>query len=270
MDPFLEDPAVFPDLHDSLIFCLREALNAKLPPPYYAGIASRVWVETSPRRIGPDVKVLHPQQTVNGGLSSGGGGVAVAEAVMTEPVVVHVPREEVRETFLEIYAEPGGTRLVTTIEVLSLSNKTPGVHGRGLYLQKQKELLDSRVHLVEIDLLRGGEHTTAVPLEEAVAKTGPFDYHVCIHPFDRLDDYFVYPIRLGSRLPAVAIPLLPGDAPVSIDLQAVLDRCYDTGQYSRRVRYGEYALVPSLSAEQVEWLKRLLREKGIAPAVPGS
>jgi hypothetical protein len=270
MDPFLEDPAVFPDVHDRLIVGLSEALNAQLPAPYYAGIASRVWVQASQRHIGPDVKVLHPQQTVNGGLSAGGGGVAIAEAVIAAPVVVHVPREEVRETFLELYAEPGRTRLVTTVEVLSLSNKSPGAHGRDLYVQKQQELLNSRVHLVEIDLLRGGDHTTAVPLHEAVAKAGAFDYHVCIHRFDRLDDYFLYPIRLGGRLPRVAIPLLPGDDPVSVDLQAVLDRCYDTGQYCRRIRYSLDALVPPLSGEQDEWVKRLLREKGIVPAVPGS
>jgi hypothetical protein len=268
MDPFLEDPAVFPDLHDSLIFCLREALNARLPEPYYAGIGSRIWVQSSQQRIGPDVKVLHPQQTVHGGIPAGGGGVAVAEAVVAEPLVVHIPREEVRETFLEIYAEPGGTRLVTTVEVLSLSNKSPGAHGRDLYLQKQQELLNRRVHLVEIDLLRGGEHTTAVPLEEAVAKAGIFHYHVCIHRFDRPEDYFLYPIRLGRRLPAIAIPLLPGDDPVSVDLQAVLDRCYDTGRYRRRVRYGNSVLVPPLPAEQEEWLKRLLGEKGLIPSVP--
>ena len=42
MDPFLEDPAVFPDLHDNLIAELRNAINAQLPPPYYASSASRV------------------------------------------------------------------------------------------------------------------------------------------------------------------------------------------------------------------------------------
>src|SRR5205807_9431628 len=91
MDPFLEDPAVFPDLHDSLIFCLRESLNAQLPDPYYAGIASRVWVQAGQRRIGPDVKVLRPEQTATGGLPATGGGLAVAEAVRTEPIVVAVP-----------------------------------------------------------------------------------------------------------------------------------------------------------------------------------
>ena len=56
---------------------------------------------------------------------------------------------------MDIYVEaPGGKRLVTSLEVLSLSNKTPGEHGRELFLRKQKELLASKVNLVEIDLLR--------------------------------------------------------------------------------------------------------------------
>ena len=52
---------------------------------------------------------------------------------------------------------------MTSIQVLSLSNKTPGEHGREFFLRKQKELLASLVNLVETDLLRGGEHATAVP-----------------------------------------------------------------------------------------------------------
>ena len=98
MDPFLEDPAVFPDLHGRLIFCLSDALNATLPAPYFTGIASRVWVETSRRRIEPDVNVLRPGETLNGGVHAGGGagGVAVAEAVATEPIVIPFTREEVR------------------------------------------------------------------------------------------------------------------------------------------------------------------------------
>ena len=72
MDPFLEDPAIFPDLHDRLIFCLSEALNGQLPEPYYASLGSRVWVQTAQRRIVPDVSLLHAQQTANGGMVAGG------------------------------------------------------------------------------------------------------------------------------------------------------------------------------------------------------
>ena len=50
MDPYLEDPAVFPDLHDSLISYLREFLNARLPAPYYASSNMRVLIEPSHRR----------------------------------------------------------------------------------------------------------------------------------------------------------------------------------------------------------------------------
>jgi hypothetical protein len=268
MDPFLEDPAVFPDLHDSLITYLRESLNAQLPAPYYAAIASRVWVEVTERRIEPDVNLLRPGRTMPGGGIDAGGGVAVAQAVQAEPVVVHVPLQEIqeteiRETFLEVYAQPGGERLVTTLEVLSLSNKTPGAHGRESYLKKQREILDSQVHLVEIDLLRGGVHSTAVPRDHAVARAGAFDYHVCIHRFDRREDFFVYPIRLGGRLPTVAIPLLPGDPAAGVGLQAVLDRCYDTGQYRRRIRYRGRVPVPPLGPEQAGWAEKTLREKGL-------
>ena len=259
MDPFLEDPAVFPDLHDSLITYLREALNATLPPPYFAGIASRVWVESSRRRIGPDVNVLRPDAPLNGGESAGGGGAAVAEAVATEPHVIRLAQEEVRETFLEIYAQPGGERLVATIEVLSPANKTPGDHGRTPYLQKQREVLQSQVHLVEIDLLRGGVPTTAVPVHAAVTAAGFFDYHVCVHRWDLDDTFYFYPIQLQGPLPVVSAPLLAGDAPAHFSLKAVLDRAYDSGQYRRRVRYRDEPPAPPLRPDQAAWVEQTLR-----------
>jgi len=274
MDPYLEHPAIFPDLHDSLIYCMKGALNAKLPPPYFAGISSRTWIETTHRPTKPDVNVLHPTPAGNGngnGLSGDGGGVTVAEAVQTaQAVVVQAPDairwEQVRQTFLEIYAEPGGERVVTTIEVLSPTNKTPGDHGREPYLKKQWETLISRVHLIELDLLRGGVHTTAVPLDKAVGRAGPFDYHVCVHRYDHLDDYYVYPILLPRRLPILPVPLLRGDPDVPLDLQAVLDRCYDESHYGRRAHYAERAPVPPLRPEQMTWVEQLLRERGLLPS----
>lgn len=255
MDPFLEDPAVFSDLHDNLIAELRNAINAQLPPPYYASSALRVWVEPSQRRVGPDVNVLRPERP-------GSGPVAApppATAVARPPVVVRIPKEEFRQTYLDIYARPGNERLVTTIEILSPTNKTPGSEGRTLYLQKQREVLASKVNLVEIDLLRGGQHTTAVRFEDAVAKAGPFDYHVCVRAFEEPDDFVIYPISVGERLPVVAIPLLPGDPAVSVDLQALLDRCYDTGLYQRRVPYGERTPLPPLRPEQQAWVEQVLK-----------
>src|SRR5438552_15947794 len=73
----------------------------------------------------------------------------------------YVPHDETTECFVEIRTVEEKPRLVTVIEVLSLSTKTPDTEGRKLYLKHQQTLLTGQVNLVEIDLLRGGTHTTA-------------------------------------------------------------------------------------------------------------
>ena len=153
MDPFLEDPIVFPDFHDRFNAYFSEALQAGLPEPYYAALGRRAWVEVSERFIGPDANVIRtsPEVASRGALST---------IEISKPVVIHVPHDEQVETLVEIYIGRGNDRrLVTAIELLSPANKKSGEKGRDLYLRKQAELLDSKSHLVEIDLLRGGEHT---------------------------------------------------------------------------------------------------------------
>jgi hypothetical protein len=241
-----------------------------LPEPYYAATGSRVWVEVSQRFVEPDVDVLRRREESSGKEQSN-GGVAVAPRVRARSVVVRVPQDERHESFLDIYTQRDDQeRLVTTIEVLSLANKTPGEQGRGLYLQKQREVLGSKTHLVEMDLLRSGHHTTAVPHERAVAQAGAFDCHVSVHCYDKRQEYVVYPILLTDTLPEILIPLLPGDPEVAVNLQTVFDRCYDTGPYRRRVRYRDNAPVPPLRPDQAEWATCLLREKGLLPAAVGS
>lgn len=269
MDPFLEQSGVFPDFHDRLVTVLSEMLNAQLSGSYYAGIGTRVWIETSERTIGPDVQILRPDwrpdvvETVRPQQSR----TAVLDEVDVVPVTIEFEHDETRESFLEIYASPGGERLVTHLEVLSLSNKLNGSKGRDLYLQKQREIMDSQVHLVEIDLLRSGEHTTAAPRWRIERKAGPFHYHVSLHRFDQMLKCVVYPIRLPARLPVLPIPLLPGDGEVQIDLQAAVDRCYETGLYSRRVEYRPDLLTPPFSPEYQEWVETVLaRKAGGQPA----
>ena len=268
MDPFLEHPSLFPDLHDRLITYLSEELNRSLPQPYYAGIAARVWVEQSGRSIEPDVRVQRPRESngsAGGGRGASEGGVALAEAVGAKPVLVYAPLVERREPFVEIYDGSGEGRLVTAVEVLSPSNKAPGDHGQGLYQRKQDELLHGSVHLIEIDLLRGGEHTVAAPRNLAVARVGHFDYLICTHLSNSFGEFLIYPVRLEDRLPRIAVPLLPGAGAVAVELQPLLDRCYDAGRYAQRVRYNS-APVPPLTAEQDGWARGVLREKGLGGA----
>ena len=266
MDPYLENPEFFPGLHDRLISELSADLQKSLPPTYYAEIRSRVWVEYVERPFVPDVNVLRSPAPTDP-LNHGG---ATAAALSADPVVVVASEfseeDENREPFAEIYTLQGERRLVTAIEILSPSNKTPGADGRRLYIRKQQELLASKTHLVEIDLLRGGTFTTAVPRKRAVEEAGSFDYHVCIHRYDQLGKFSVYPIPLRLRLPQIAIPLSPGDAPVNLDLQGVFDRCYDAGPYARLSPYIGRTPEPPLSPADAEWATKLLRERGLLPA----
>jgi hypothetical protein len=258
MDPYLEHPDIFPGLHDRLVTYLSEALQPLLPSPYYADLRCRAWIEVSERYVEPDVNVLRLRSR-DWAEETEAGGVATISRTATKPLVIHVPHDERREPFVEIYTGRGkNRRLVTTIEVLSPSNKTQGEHGRDLYVKKQREILQSKVHLVEIDLLRGGEHTTAVPRDRLVAKARSFDYHVCVHQFDNLEDYFVYAIRLTDPLPTVSIPLLPGDEPVHVDLQAVFARSYDAGPYAREIDYRRDRPIPPLPPKHARWAKQLL------------
>lgn len=169
---------------------------------------------------------------------------------------------EQREAFLEIYSgHEDQRRLVTAIELLSPSNKSPVEHDRLHYVRRQREVLESEANLVEIDLLRGGEKTTAFAKQKAFEQAGLFDYHVSVFRFSSENPFFVYPIQLSVPLPIISVPLLLGDGDVPLDLQAVFNRCYDTGPYRKIVRYQTEVPDPPLSAEQLTWTKNVLSNR---------
>jgi hypothetical protein len=258
MDPWLEGPGVFPDIHDALIYLLREALNAVLPKGFHARGATRIWMDEDHQRE-PDVSVTRRRAwdaPDDGGVVAEAftrvGMLAVQAAVLTEPV---------EERYLEIRST-AGERLVTAVEILSLTNKTPGEAGRGAYRQKQGEFRTGRVNLVEIDLLRGGTHTTAIPLGELRQRAGSFDYHVCVTAAAVPGRFFIAPFRLADRMPTVAIPLEGDAGPVSIDLQPLFDRAYDTGRYAD-TDYLDRPPEPPLTPDQQSWAEGILRGKGL-------
>jgi hypothetical protein len=259
MDPFLEHPFFFPDLHASLIYCIRQSLQRLLPAPYYAVLNERLWVELSDRQIEPDVDVLHegPAQPLESSALS-----ATATIDLAQPILIPITHDERRETFVEIVTRTDlNERIVTTIELLSLTNKTPGEHGRELYLRKQKEVIDAKINLVEIDLLRDGEHTTALPPRKLRRKAGPYDYHICVAGADDCTKRRAYPIRMVDRLPKIEIPLLLGDPGVKLDLQGAFDRAYEDGPFQRRVHYELDRIVPPLTAAQAAWAAQRLAER---------
>ncbi|MBY0512902.1 MAG: DUF4058 family protein [Gemmataceae bacterium] len=257
MDPWLERPMLFPDVHNTLIVYLKAALHAGLPRGYAVTGANRMWVDVESRRE-PDVGVL--------GLAEPPvGGPAVATAMAAAGMLVvdsnEVLSDPIEEPYLQIVTDEDD-RLVTAVEVVSLSNKRPGDRGRASYQHTQNEYRLSGVNLVEIDLLRGGPHTTAVSAA-GLRAAGPHDYHVCVMLADNPGQFYVAPIRLPDRLPRLPIPLDPGATPVTVDLQAVFDRCYDEGGFARLAKYDRRQPDPPLLPQQQAWAEAILREKGV-------
>ena len=260
MDPYLEHPEFFPGLHDRLIVYLCEFLQPRLPDPYYAETRARVWVEYTDRFLTPDLNLSRTDQPSKGPTGSASPERGVAVGISPSALL----GEEMRESFLEILTVRGKRQLVTAIEILSPSNKTPGESGRTQYIEKQRELHNSRVNVVEIDLLRGGRHTTLARREQVIAAVGSFDYHISIRKMDDLEQAHVHAFRLDQRVPEIVVPLLPGDGGTTVDLQAVFDRCYDTGPYRRAAPYRQ-APEPPLTPEQAAWAEKLLRDNGLLP-----
>ncbi|HUG91773.1 MAG TPA: DUF4058 family protein [Planctomycetaceae bacterium] len=177
----------------------------------------------------------------------------------TERVYVVV---EIREPFIEIVSVEQPGRVIATIEILSPYNKLGEQTGRELYRKKQDELLNSSAHLMEIDLLRQGQHTIAAP-RHALERFSPWHYMVCLHRAGAGRRFEVWPVRLQDRLPRVYVPLDEGDEPVVVDLQVVLDHCYDAGAFGRQIDYRGSVPGPALEPGEAEWANALLRAKGL-------
>ncbi len=259
MDPYLEDPAHWPDVHQSLITYIRDELQPYLRPRYHARIGERVYILEPPQLFYPDVTIIRQPLAVR---ETAPAYAATAEAeaeVVDMPVLVTLPPVEHREPYLEIVHAAGG-EVVTVIEVLSPANKAPG-EGHRLYRQKRQELLDTPVHLVEIDLLSTGLHTVALS-EEGRAGLPPHRYLICVRRGPERRRFEVYPVPLSRRLPRMRIPLKEPDPDVVLDVQAVLDRCYDNGGYADRIDYRRPPSAP-LSPEEAAWVDGLLRGKGL-------
>jgi hypothetical protein len=243
MDPYLEHPQVWPDVHASFIVYLREYLRPLLGPRYIIAIETRVFVEgpVTDHLIIPDASVRPTRPETSDET------VALLEA---DPAVeVQVLLLEVEETYLTIRDRQSGQRIVTVLEVVNPTNKYAGP-GRESYVAKQTEVRRCATHLVAIDLLRTGPHVVAVP-KWVARQHGPYDYLVCVNRAEGLRDRFsLYPRRLRERLPRIRLPLAAPDSDIVLDIQAVLARTYDAGGYAERLNDAAPYVPPLTPADQ--------------------
>jgi hypothetical protein len=252
MDPYLEG-SMWMNFHGQLCAEIIRQLGPKVRPRYLARLTERyftaITLEPDERRplLYPDVSVM---ESAPGTGRGGTGPIGIVEAPLRVPTIMPV---SVLHFAVEI-RDRLERRLVTTIEVLSPTNKR-GV-GRREYLEKRRRILRSEAHLVEIDLLHAGRR---IPMERALP---PAPYFVYVGRQEVRPVTDVWPVRLEQPLPQVPIPLLPGDSDVMLDLQLAVTTVYDLSDYGLEIDYTREPEVP-LAAEQSAWVDRHLRAAGL-------
>jgi len=258
MDPYLEDPALWPDVHHALIEIIRETLVPQVRPRYAVRVEQRVYVndvdDPAYRIMVPDLRIVRSGQRPSWPAQPESAAVP---QVITQPVVVtNLPEEEITEARVEII-DRAETAVVTVIEVVSPTNKVRGAAGRTSFIAKRKEVTTSAAHWLEIDLLRGGTRT-AYP-----AGVPESDYLVYLdrHTGERRRRY-AWPVDLRDRLPVVAVPLREPDVDAALDLQAALNTIYDRAGYDLEVNYAR-APEPPLLPPAAQWAVDLLTAKGL-------
>jgi hypothetical protein len=251
MNPFLEP--MWASAHARLVSYIADALLPDLPDDLIVRPEESLNVTTDEtRRYRADAAIVEDTESWRQGISPKWHSQMENGVALADPIRILRSEEMVR--WVEVRTMSG--ELVTVIEVLSRTNKTTGA---AEYLRKQQDLISAGVNLVEIDLLRSGRYVLAAPLECVPPELAQAAGRICVTR--RGGDFECYPCPLQQRLPAFRIPLRITDADVRLDLQPLLDRCYENGRYWKE-DYGR-ELDPPLSAEDKAWSLELLRTAGL-------
>src|SRR5215475_3579612 len=190
MDPYLEAPSIWPDVHTSLMSIFREQLTPLLAPKYLAELETQVVIDhldDDPQVVLPDVSLTSSEVSVEAP-----SAVAVAAPA---PVQVRVPMD-IPTRLVSVYIRQRETaHLVAVIELLSPVNKRRG-KGREEYLEKRRTFLSAPVHFIEIDLLRS---YARMPFDDPL----PAAHHiVMVCKAGERPHSSVWPISVCQPLPA--------------------------------------------------------------------
>jgi hypothetical protein len=125
MDPYLEDPRIWPGVHSRFIVYLADQLQPLIRPRYIAAVEERVFVQ------GPDQREIIPDAWLKRHRPEENLAASTAVLDVDTPVVMQVPELEIHESYIEILDRESEQRVVTVIELLNPTNKFPGA-GQGL------------------------------------------------------------------------------------------------------------------------------------------
>jgi Protein of unknown function (DUF4058) len=244
MDPYLEAPSIWPDVHTRLMSIIGEQLTPLLAPKYLAELETQVvidQVDDDPQIVLPDVSITRTDVS---------DGAPSATVVAPAPLEVRVPME-VPTRLVSVYIRLRETaRLVAVIELLSPVYKRRG-KGRAEYIEKRHTFLKSPIHFIEIDLLRSYPR---MPFDDPLPAA---DYIAMVCKAGERPRSSVWPISVRQPLPTIPIPLLPPDLPVPLALGQALRTAYERARYDLRVDYRKPP-VPPLSPADATWVVALL------------
>ena len=253
MNPYLENPELWPEVHHWILTLLAESLIPQLRPKYRVAVEKRVYHDTDRNSvlIGiPDVAIARSLKPTTQKSSN----IAVVSPPV-KPVTVNIPiPEEIRETYLEVREVATG-EVITVIELLSPKNKRQG-EGRKAYKTKRLQILGSSTHLVEIDLLRAGE---SMPILDNNIKS---DYQILVSRSQLRPRAELYPFNLSEAIPAFFLPLQKEDIEPLVDLQNVIQDLFDRAGLDLAIDYNSEP-VPPIQETDLIWVNKLLKEQDL-------
>ncbi|MEA5567172.1 DUF4058 family protein [Anabaena sp. UHCC 0399] len=252
MNPYLENPELWPEVHSRLIIAIADAVAPQLRPKYRVAVEKRVYQMTDENAVLVGIPdVVMGRSLTNSEKEQSPLAVASPPA---KPMTVSVPiPEEVREAYLEV-REVGTGEVVTVIEVLSPKNKRSG-EGRKAYETKRQQILGSSTHLVEIDLLRGGEPMPILGMQIQS------HYRILVSRSPSRPKAELYPFGLQEQIPTFLLPLRRGDVEPIIDLKVLIDGVYDRAGFDLAIDYTQKP-VPPLQENDAAWANTLLQQQG--------
>jgi hypothetical protein len=251
MNPYLEVPDVWQGFHLFLANEIVRALNAIIGPKYFANAEVRTVFEESGlimsvSDVYPDAAVFELEPTSSTGTASAQFAVPAAPIQRTA-----IPFEQYKLRTVEI-RETASKHLITVIEILSPVNK----RGKGLeaYHEKRLQILQSDLHLVELDFLRAGQRVAWEVIDPPI----DCDYLILVNRGYQgaVRRSEIWPVDLNEPLPPCPIPLLPPDPDAPLNLTEVLNRVYETAAYERWIDYTQPVPSPPLRPSMADWLKR--------------
>jgi hypothetical protein len=197
MNPYLEQPALWPEVHKRLIVALADELNPRLNPTYR---------------------------------------VAIEEQYLTE--------KEESQWYLKIYCIETKA-VITIIKFLA--------HEQHFNQQCRDPILNSKTHLIEIDLLRRNQ---PMPLAESTLQT-PGTYRILISRSDDRPQALLYEFGIRQPIPPFVMPLADTNIPEPlVAIQQLIEGLYDRAGFDMDIDYSQQP-TPSLSDEDWQWSQQL-------------